>query len=212
MKAQDFSTALVAFAPLADERRSEELKSFAGIFDGGKEETVAARLKRIASGFGVSSSIRTSLMVIEAGLTATGANKQAADVKAVISKFSGPSHGSIAELVAQVKSGLASKPVDASRKKVEAPPANQTLARQLADELTRAVYDGRAFSNILERLSDAKQVSTPTLALTGNIFLGNTKVYKGRKPVIDDINRRQGEEVLDSSRSAAVKRAAGAGR
>jgi hypothetical protein len=205
MKAQELSAALVAFAPLAEARRTQELQSFATIFNNGKAETVAQRLKQIPAGIGLPASVKASLAAIEAGFNAAGAKKQAADVKAVLSKFSGPFDGTVNELVARVKTAMVSGPAKGGAKEPVA--ADQVLAKELADELTRTALDAHAFSRIVQRLSDAKQVSTPTLHVIANRFLGNSKVYKGRKPVIADIEKRQGEDVLDSSRRAAVKRA-----
>ena len=47
MKANELSAALVAFSPIAEGRRTDELRTFASIFCGGKDESVAARLKRL---------------------------------------------------------------------------------------------------------------------------------------------------------------------
>jgi hypothetical protein len=206
MKAQEFYAALMAFAPLAEVRRTQELQSFASIFNGGKAETVAQRLKLIPAGIGLPASVKASLAAIEAGLNAFGAKKQEADVKAVLSKFSGPFDGTVNDLVARVKTAMASPPAKGGAKKAVAS-ADEALAKELVDELTQAVLDTRAFSRVVQRLSDAKQVSTPTLHMIGNRFLGNSKAYKGRKTVIADIEKRQREDMLDSSRRAAVKRA-----
>jgi hypothetical protein len=206
MKAQEMSAALVAFAPLAEARRTQELQSFATIFKDGEIETVTQRLNKIPPGIGLPASVKASLAAIEAGLLAVGANKQAADVKAVLSKFSGSSDGAIHELVAQVKTAMLNRPVKGGAKKA-VPSPDQVLAKELVDELTRALLDKHAFSSIVQRLSDEKQISTPTLHVIGNGFLGNNKVYKGRKPVITDIEKRQSNEMLDSSRRAANKRA-----
>ena len=183
----------------------EELQSLASIFSGGKTETVSARLKQIPAGYGVSSSLKVSLSVIEAGLLALGAKKQAADVKAVLSKFSGDCDGSVNELVARIKTEMGSRSAKSSRERKPVAPADGALARQIADELTSTVLDSSVFSGILRRLADSKQVSTPTLHVIANRFLGNSKIYKGRKPVIDDIKKRQAEDLLDASRRAAVK-------
>ena len=207
MKSQELSAGLVAFAPLADRGRIEELQSFASIFDGGAAETVGERLKRIPAGYGAPASFKANLIAIENGLNALGAKKQAADVKAVLAKFSGPFDGTVAELVARLKTAMVSRPAKTSNAEKAVATADQVLAKELAEELTRTVLDTHAFSRIVQRLSDAKQVSTPTLHVIGNRFLGHSKAYKGRKPVIVDIEKRQGEDMLDHSRRAAVKRA-----
>jgi hypothetical protein len=207
MKAQDLSAGLLALAPLADRSGIEEIRSFASLFSHGKGETVGARLKQFPEGYGLPSSLKTSLAAVETMLHISGAKKQAADIRAVLAKFSGAFDRTTDELVAQIRTAVASRPSRTSASKRAAPTADQTLARQLADDLTRTVFDSSAFSKIVERLNNSKQISTPTLAMTGNIFLGNSKEYKGRKPVIADILKRQGEELLDNSRRAAVKRA-----
>ncbi|MGO9172200.1 MAG: hypothetical protein ACLP7P_09575 [Rhodomicrobium sp.] len=207
MKTQELSEALIAFAPLTEGSRATEIRHLANIFSGGKEETVVARLKQIPSGYGLPASVKVSLTAIEAGLKAVGAKKQATDVAAVLSKFNGQSAGTVEELAAQVKTAIVSRPVKASGAGKTVAPADQVLARQLADDLTRHVLDKSVFAGIVQRLDDAKKVSTPTLHLVGNQFLGNSKAYKGRKPVIDDIMKRHSEDISDKSRRAAVKRA-----
>ena len=79
MKASEFSAALVAFSPVADGRRTDELRVFASIFSGGKDETVAARLKRLPTSLDIPASLKASLAAIAAGLIAVGAKKQAAE-------------------------------------------------------------------------------------------------------------------------------------
>jgi hypothetical protein len=206
MKTHELSAALLAFAQLVGGTRTEELRDFARIFQEGKAQTVAARLKQIPEGYGVSSSLKESLTAIEAGLTALGAKKQAAELKAVASKFSGHFDGSTAELAARIKVDTA-KPAKVARKKTTDAVADEAQARHLADELTSLVLKTVAFSEVIKQLENAKEVSTPTLHMIGNRFLGNSKAYKGRKSVVKDIMKRQAEEVLDASRRVAVKRA-----
>src|SRR5262245_35167857 len=110
MKSREMSAALAAFSPLAEGRRIDELRTFASIFSGGKEETVAARLKRIPSEPGLPPSLKESLKAIWAGLTATGAKKQADDLKAILTKFNGRFDGTLDAMVAQVTAALTSPP------------------------------------------------------------------------------------------------------
>jgi hypothetical protein len=207
MKTHELSETLAAFASLAGGSRAEDLHAFAGLFREGKAQTVAARLKQTAPGCGLPLSLKEGLTAIGAGLLACGAKKQAADIEAVLSKFDGQVGGSVGDLIARLKSDALARPARAARPKKAPAAADQALARQLADDLTTAVLDRNAFSGILQRLNDTKQVSTPTLHAIGNRFLGNSKVYSGRKPVITDIQKRHSEELLDASRRAAVKRA-----
>jgi len=209
MKSSELSAALLAFSPVADGGRTHELRAFASIFGGGMDETVVARLKRLPASLGIPATLRTSLSAIEAGLIAVGAKKQAADVSAVLVKFDEPASKPLDDIVAQSKAALESPPPRATRARATGATVqpDQMLATQLADELTRTVLDTNAFAKVLEQLKDARRVTTPTLALVGNRFLGNSKPYKGRKPVIADIVKRQGEDMLDHSRRAALKRA-----
>lgn len=209
MKASELSAALQAFSPVGDGGRTHELQAFASIFGGGKSETVAARLKRLPASLGIPATLKTSLSAIEAGLSAVGAKKQAADMSAVLAKFSGPASAALDDVVAQCKAALENPPPRATsaRATVAAKQPDQRLAKQLADELTRTVLDTHAFAKVLEQLKDARKVTTPTLVLIGNCFLGNSKTYNGRKTVITDIEKRQGEDLLDHSRRAALKRA-----
>ena len=209
MKAIELSAALLAFSPVADGSHTCELREFASIFSGGKDETVAARLKRLPSSLGIPVRLKTSLSAIEAGLIAVGARKQAADMSAVLAKFDGSVSITLSDIVAQAKIANEPPPPRAPRARTIRAIAHpdEILAKKLADELTRAVRDANAFSKVLEQLNDPRQVATATLVVVGNHFLGNSKPYKGRKAVITDIVKRQGEDMLDHSRRGAMERA-----
>ncbi len=209
MKASELSAALLAFSRVTDGDRTSELREFASIFGGGKDETVTARLKRLPAALGIPATLRNSLTAIEAGLIAVDARKQAACVSAVLAKFGNSANILLVDIVSQSRAALESPSPRTPRARAKGASAqpDQMLAKQLADDLTRAVLDTHEFAKLLKQLEDARQVTTPTLVLIGNRFLGNSKSYKGRKAVIADIMKRQGEDMLDNSRRAALRRA-----
>ncbi|MGH6816771.1 MAG: hypothetical protein ACREC6_13820 [Hyphomicrobiaceae bacterium] len=213
MKTQNMLSMLRALADLADAEGAAELRKFAGGFGIGKDEAVTARVKRILARRQASpdrscypATLRKSLAAIEAGLSASGARTQANDVQALLSLCEGFSSGSIEDFVASIAKSLTPQQTSkASRKKAEQS-ADNKLARDLAEELTKTILDEDAFLKIVSRLHDAKIVSTPTLGLVANRFLGNTTNYKGRKPAIDAILRRQKNEARGHARVKALDR------
>jgi hypothetical protein len=213
MKTQEMFATLAAFAELAEGCRAQDLRAFAGIFRTGKEEMVAARVKRIASHWKTSSdpqnhpaALRKSLIAIEAGLTASGAKKQVADIATILSLFAGPGTSSLDSFIERITGALTAPPATKARPRTAPQAPDQALASQLADELAAAVLDADAFEKVAERLRNSKLVSTPTLAAVANRFLGNTKSYKGRKSALDDIMNRQKQDARSYARGKALDR------
>ena len=209
MKSQDMSKSLRAFAELADGQAADALVRFAAIFDGGKIEPVAARAKRIVAAWkrndiplGHPRGLRDDLRTIEAGFAAAGARTQAKDYHAVLSLFGGPEGRSLDEFLQKL---VNARDAPAQVKKVEAP-ADHHLARQFAEELTAAVLDADTFTELTNRLDDPKIVSTATLGLVANRFLGNSKHYKSRKPALADIMKRHKNDLRSHARSKALDR------
>ena len=214
MKTTEMSSTLKAFADLATDDRAEELRKFAGIFSDGNDETVAARVKRIAKALKSRArcqsyplELKQSLASIAAGFTASK-GKQAADFEAIDSLFEGSEPGASAdEFVAQINEALAAPQVAvAQRRNTQIQPLDQRLVRVFIDELAKAVLDTDAFSKVVERLKDANCVPTPTLSAVANKFLGNEKRYNGRKSAIDDILRRQKEDARTRARNKALEK------
>lgn len=212
MKTKEMSSTLQAFAQLANADRSEELRKLAGIFSGGKDETVAARVKRIVKHRksspepeGHPLTLRESLAVIAAGFSASG-GKQASDFAAMLSLFEGHTSTSVDVFLTRLTTALAAPQVATSARNKPKQAPDQRLVRELADELARAVLDSDVFSKVVERLRDNKVVSTPTLGAIANTFLSNNKNYSGRKPAIDDILKRQKQDARAQARGRALDR------
>lgn len=212
MKTQEMCATLRAFAGLAEASRAEELRKFASIFNVGKDETVAERVKRVLARWKANSersyptSLRRTLASIQAGFSASGARKQETDMKAILSLFVGAETASMDSFVERINAALVAPQVATPRRKKPEAAPDQKLARELSDELTRTVLDLNAFSKVIDRLEDKKLVSTPTLAVVGNRFLGNSKAYDGRSPVIKDILKRQKLDARDSARGKPLDR------
>lgn len=210
MKSQDMSNALRAFATLVEGPKADEMTRFAAVFDGGKVEPVAARVKRILAAWNRASvqpthppGLKRDLALLEAGLVASGAKPQVMDFQAVLSLFGGAGIATIDAFVARVAEARDASPAKSG--KPELPP-DREQARQLADELAAAVLDAKAFAGVVQRLEDSKFVSTPTLAVVANRFLGNAKTYKGRKPAINDIMKRHKDDLRSHARGKALDR------
>jgi hypothetical protein len=211
MKTTEMSSTLKAFAALVRIERAEELRKFAGTFDSGNDETVAARVKRIAKGLNARtqrlrypSSLKDSLSGIAAGFSASKA-KQAGDFEAIISLFKGAEAGaSVDDFMMQINEAMEAPRTPRRPTQPQLP--NERLATELADELARTVLDPPAFSEVMARLHDANGVSTPTLGAVANRFLGNSKRYSGRKSAIADITKRQEQDARTHARGKALDR------
>ncbi len=206
MKTSDFAKALGAFADFSDDARARELTKLAIVFNGGQDETLATRVKKWSPSTGHPALLKDTLKKIQSCLKTAGASKQAASIDAVLDALSGSSPNiGIDEFIAQI---TAPPPPPAPKKKQPRPPAEPdfTLARQLADELTRTVLSTPEFGEVVKRLRAAKVVNTPTLAIVANKFLGNDKHYDGRKEPIDDIVKRQKADAREHARGQALKR------
>jgi hypothetical protein len=208
MKTTEMASTLEAFAALASVDRASDLRKLAGIFNKGIEETVAARVKRISRALNARPECRNypmtlkeSLTTIASGFAASNA-KQASDFEAIKSLFEGSKGGvSVDEFVSRINEALAAMPQAAGI--MQARPADQRLVSRFAEELARAAFDPNSFSKVVDRLRD-DTVSTPTLAAIANRFVGNDKRYKGRKPAIDDILRRQRQDARARARDRAT--------
>ena len=212
MKTTEMSSTLRAFAALASGERAAELLNFAGTFESGSNETVAARAKRIAKGLNARTErlrypagLRESLSKIEAGFSASKA-KQAGDFKVIISLFNDAEPGaSVDDFVVQLNEAIAASLARTPRRTTQSQKINERVAVELADELARTVLDLTAFSKVMARLHDANSVSTPTLGAIANRFLGNTKRYNGRKSAIADITKRQEQDARTHARTKGLE-------
>jgi hypothetical protein len=212
MKTSEMSSTLVAFAALASSDRAEELRKFAGIFRSGKEETVAARIKRISKGLAAHAGrwsyprgLKESLVIIAAGFTAAKA-RQASDFVALEALFDGGTGVSVDEFVTRLHEAVIAAEARPTRRAAQAQPPDQHLADTLATELERTLLEPNEFAKVMDRLRDAASVPTPTLGAVANRFLGNEKRYKGRKAALDDIAKRQRDDAHTHARGKALDR------
>jgi hypothetical protein len=213
MKTTEMSSTLRAFAAVLAPERAHDLLKLAGALDGGTDEMVAARIKRIAKGLNARNqclryplSLRESLSRIAAGFSASKA-KQASDFEAILSLLEDAETGASADdFVVQINEAMQASQARAPRHTTQPPQADERLTLELTDELTRTVLDPPAFAKVMARLHDAKSVSTPTLAAVANRFLGNTKRYSGRKSAIADIKKRQHQDARTHARTKGLER------
>lgn len=216
MKTKDMFAALQPFAALSDIHRGDELNKFASAFAEGKDETVAARVKRIAGCWKKTSSqpnypatLRKSFAAIQAGLSAMGANKQAEDFTALLSLCGGSSTGSIDGFVTQIAAALIA-PAKTSKPRSKAAPApklpDPKLARELADQLAAAVLNPGVFAKVVDQLRDPKAVPTSTLHVIAAQFSGISKPFTGRKTPLEAIVRRHKEDMRRDAMGKALDR------
>jgi hypothetical protein len=202
MKTPDFALMLGAFAALVDGNRANDLRKFAEVFRSGKEETVAARVKKWSKANAYPSDLKASMVAIRECFVTAGAIKQAADVEFVLSAFVGGDDATSSQFIAEI----IAPPLPKKRVAPPQPQADDALARKLADQLTGAVLDTDAFKLVVTNLRDKKHVNTPTLAVIANRFLGNNKSYTGRKEPLDDIVKRQKADAREHARGRALNR------
>ncbi len=205
MKTNEFAGALKAFSELATAPQAAELRAAASFFEAGKVETLAARVKKLQPAYGAPALLKDALQAILSGFKFSGATKQATAMTPVIQFLSvGADLLTIDEFISRI---TAPPPLPVSRKKTKPPEvADQVLAEALADDLKQSILDKLEFGEVVKRLKIAKQVNTPTLALTARLFLGNEKQYDGRKDAIDDILKRQRADAREHARGQALKR------
>lgn len=213
MKTTEMSSTLRAFAALLAADRAQELRKFAGTFDGGNDETVAARVRRIAKGLSARtqrprypSSLKDSLSGLAAGFSASKA-KQANDFEAIVSLFEGAEIGASADdFVVQINEALKASQARTPRRPTQPEFPNEPLVTELVSELARTALDPPAFSKVMARLHDANSISTSTLGAIANRFLGNGKRYSGRKSAIADITKRQEQDARTHARTKGLER------
>jgi hypothetical protein len=205
MKTKDFADALRAFAEIAAPPVASELRALALVFDQGKEETLAARVKKFQVAQGAPSLLRNALQSMASCFKVSGASKQASAMAPVVQfVLNGRDDLSSDEFVARI---TALPPPTAPKKKVKPPEvADADLAQTLAATLTATILDKAAFGEVVKKLRSAKQVNTPTLALTARLFLSNQNDYVGRKEALDAIIARQKADAREHARGQALKR------
>jgi hypothetical protein len=202
MKTQEFAQTLIAFAGLMEARRADELRTFAGMFSSGKEETIAARLKKMSRATGHPATLKQGLETVRAGLKAAGAKKQATEIGMVLEVFAGRDDSSIEAFIGEITTA----PPPKKRPPPPAPTPDHRLARDLADELARTVLDKESFNEVVGRLRNKKDVNTPTLAIIANRFLGRSVSYSDRKAPVADIIKRQKSDAREYARGKALNR------
>lgn len=208
MKTGDFAKALSKFAELADAEAANQLRKLAEFFSDGKDETIAQRLKKLGPVSGYPRSLRRSLEVIRDGFHGAGATKQASSMDAFLSMFNGDANISIVDFVASLSTPPTKPKRLAVKKKSSPAEPDYALARALADQLQKHELEPEDFNSLVARLRKPKEVNTPTLHLTANHFLGNSKRYTGRKQPVDDILKRQQEDARDHALERALDRVA----
>lgn len=208
MKTSDFAKVLNSFAVLADSDASDQLTKLAQFFSDGKDETIAQRIKKSGVANGYPPALRRSLEVIRDGFDAAGAKKQVSAIDSFLSLFSGDANLSVADYISALRTPPPKPKRPAAKAKQALAEPDHALARALADDLQKHELDPDNFSSLIAKLRKPKEVNTPTLHLTANQFLGNSKRYKGRKSPIDDIVKRQQEDVRDHALERALDRVA----
>lgn len=185
MHTKDLARALRAFAGIADFDRSQDLHRLAAFFDRGRNETVAARLKRAAPSEHYPLRLKQSLEALEAGLRLCGAIKPSGELAHIQILFSGRPNGSLEDFFSEISTPPRMTDITARRFKK----ADLNLAKNLSSNLAIAAGNTDSFRTRLAELESSTPAGTATWTLVANQFIGNRKIYRDRKTAVRAIQR-----------------------
>lgn len=195
MHTKDLARALRAFAGIADFDRSQELHRFAAFFDRGRNETVAARLKRAAPSAHYPLGLKQSLEAIESGLRLCGAIKPSGELAHIQTLFGGRANGSLDDFFSEISAPPRITDVTARRFKT----ADLNLAKRLSSDLAIAADNTDSFRTRLAELESSTPAGTATWTLVANQFIGNRRVYRDRKTAVRAIRRHFEDFLIQNS-------------
>jgi hypothetical protein len=180
MHTKDLARALRAFANIADFDRSQELHRLAVFLERGRNETIAARLKRTRSSARYPARLKESLAAIEDGLRAAGAIKPSIALAEIQRIFAGRPDATIDAFFEEIS--LPPLLPDASARRFKS--ANESVAKSICSDLAEASGNGQSFHVRLAELVSASSAGTATWTLVANQFIGNRRAYRDRAAAI----------------------------
>jgi hypothetical protein len=180
MHTKELARALRAFAGIADFDRSQELHRFAVFLERGRNETIAARLKRSTPSAHYPLLLKESLEAIEIGLRAAGAIKPSIALSGIQRLFAGRPDATVDAFLAEVS--VPPQLPDANARRFKS--ANSSLAKSMCSDLVAVIDDAPVFQARLAELASSAPAGTATWTLVANQFIGNRRAYRDRKAAI----------------------------
>ncbi|WP_423414658.1 hypothetical protein RLW55_15495 [Hyphomicrobium sp. B1] len=180
MHTKDFASALRAFAAIADFDRSYELHRLAAVLDRGRDETIAARVKRMSPSEQYPGRLKETLDTIAVGLHASGAVKASSSVRELLKIFTGRPGASVDDFCTSICLPPAPQGVGARRFKSQ----NAALANDICSELAPYIDDAEVFRIRLDALIAARPAGIATWTLVANRLVGNNRTYRDRKSAV----------------------------
>lgn len=183
MHTKELAIALRALAAIADFDRSYEMHRLAAVLDRGRDETIAARVKRMSPADQHPNRLKETLEAIAAGLRATGAARASTAIRELLKVFTGRPGGAVDDFCAAICLPAPPQGVGARRFKSQ----NAALANDICSDLTPYIDDAEAFRGHLEALAVATPAGIATWTLVANRLVGNNRTYRDRKSAIKAI-------------------------
>lgn len=180
MHTKELANALRAFAAIADFDRSYEMHRLAAVLDRGRDETIAARVKRMSPTDQHPGRLKETLDAIAAGLRAAGAVRASSSIRELLKVFTGRPGASVDDFCAAICLPTASQGVGARRFKSQ----NTALANDICSDLTPYIDDAEVFRVHLDALTIAMPAGIATWTLVANRLIGNNRTYRDRKSAI----------------------------
>lgn len=180
MHTKDLASALRAFAAIADFDRSYELHSLAVVLDRGRDETIAARVKRMSPSDQYPARLKETLDSVATGLRAAGAVRSSSSIRELLKIFTGRPGASVDDFCAAICLPAAAQGGGARRFKSQ----NTALANDICSDLTPYIDDADVFRARLDALTISTPAGIATWTLVANRIVGNNRTYRDRKSAI----------------------------
>jgi hypothetical protein len=205
MHTKELARALRAFASIAEFDRSQELHRFAAFLERGRNETIAARLKRSTPSTHYLHRLKESLEAIEIGLRAAGAIKPSIALSVIQRLFAGQHGATVDSFLAEVL--VPPQQPNANIRRFKS--ANASLAKSMCADLVATANDAQAFDACLAALASSAPAGTATWTLVANQFIGNRRAYRDRKAAIRAIKTYF--DCIEVERNERLSQSAGIG-
>ncbi|MBS0253327.1 MAG: hypothetical protein JSR78_19885 [Proteobacteria bacterium] len=180
MHTKELASALRAFAAIADFDRSYELHSLATVLDRGRDETIAARVKRMSPSDQHPARLKETLDSIAAGLRAAGALRGSSSIRELLKVFTGRPGASVDDFCAAICLPTVVQGGGARRFKSQ----NTALANDICSELAPHIDDAEVFRARIDALTLSTPAGIATWTLVANRIVGNNRTYRDRKSAI----------------------------
>lgn len=184
----------------------DDLDALATVFDRGRDQTVAAIVKKILRGHTSAGHVAKHPALLKALLEhiasaskAAGATTVARDYESAISLFTG-SEGASARAFAEA----AINSLVAADAPAPPLPLDQELIRDFARRLVAASSDNAEFDAVVAELRAPRKFANATLAAIANAYLGTERSYKSKSEILKAIATHQLQDAIQSSRDRRI--------